>query len=140
MLQNYRQVFIIIFILINLSTPVSGQVSETSSSFPPWSFGGRINYGSLLRFEQSQPLLNLTNIESVEIYAIKKTFGNDSWSEYYKYPEIEIAFSAYRFDMYKEFGNMFSIGPSLEYPIIKGSRSSLNLGIGLAANRSPCKN
>jgi len=129
-----RKFILIVFFTVFSILEVSGKSDPDGQGIQPWGFGTRINYGTIFRFSETQPMLGYTNLQALELYVNKQTFGNDTWSEYYNYPEIELGFNAYRFNMYKEFGCMFSLGPSIKYYLLKKERSSLIFSAGLAVN------
>ena len=132
--MDCRKVIIVFYLIFNSLTTLFAQDQTDQQPQAPWSYGGRLLYGSIFKYQQTQSFIGFSNLQGVDIFASKQTYGNDSWSEYYRYPEIEIGFSAYRFDKYEIFGSMFSIGSLLKYKLLEKKRSSFTVSLGPAVN------
>ncbi|MFC2126289.1 acyloxyacyl hydrolase [Bacteroidota bacterium] len=132
--MNCHKVFVALFLIFYSITSISAQVNSCQQTVSPWNYGTRLYYGSIFKYQHAQPLIGFSNLQGFDFFASKQTYGNDSWSEYYRYPEIEIGISAYRFDKHEVFGNMFSIGSILKYNLLEKNKSSFTLSLGPAVN------
>lgn len=100
---------------------------------PIWSYGVNPYYGGVFRYKPSMPVLEMTNLYGIELYANKITNGSKPWQQLFNYPQVGYAAAYYNYGKPKELGSVVSLATYLDFTIdpTKKTQWRINIGTGL---------
>ena len=91
---------------------------------------GRTGYGFLINHHLEMKIYN-AHYPSFEINLGKETDGRERWQTMYSYPTIGAAFWYSHMGNSDFLGSAYAVFPYVNYPLLKGEKSSFNFRLGL---------
>lgn len=100
---------------------------------PEWSYGLNPYYGGVFRYKPSMPILDLSHLYGIELYANKITNGIKPWQSLFNYPHVGFSAEYFNYGNPSELGEVYALGTYLDFTpnTKKKNQIRLNIGTGL---------
>lgn len=109
-------------------------LSATASSQSYWSPGVTYYHGAMFKYLKSQPWLNFTGLQGVELKVTKHTRGDKAWHAYHNYPKLKLGLSYFDYGVPKYFGQYVTGVLGLNYGFWGTKNLRWTPGFGLGYN------
>jgi len=123
------RVFLLFVLLISLSYSGQSQSLEERQK-PTWSFGSNLYYGGVFRYKPTMPVLEMTGLHGIELYANKVTIGSKAWQSKFNYPHVGFALEYYNYNVPNELGEAYSASTYLDFTPTPKKKNQFRINIG----------
>jgi len=129
-INTMRSLFLVIVLTV-IANAVNAQTTDVEEKQKPtWSVGSNIYYGGVFRYKPEMPVLEMTGLHGIELYANKITNGSKDWQSLFNYPQVGFAVEYYNYRVPDELGETYSASTYLDFTPTPKKKNQFRINIG----------
>ena len=125
-----RKIFAALFFLIGFFPALFAQEEKTPLSKDIY-LDTKVHYGFIICHHKSMLNLASTHLTAFEVSINKPTYGERSWHQLYKYPQMGLCLWYTALGNSQILGSATAIFPFINFPLLQSKKTSLNFRFGL---------